>query len=522
MNHSTHRSWRQRVGAGLCSFALAVGSLMGSATPALAATSDYPETLLGAFWTSDSDQTDTLYLSTDGINFERISTPYESGPGGEGLLKGTDHIYTLHDPGLFYTPNNQTFWLISGYVENGSFRYMAGCSQDLLEWSWPDPANGERFYPTEAPDMGGHFTAQGFNTAGTDATCDPDGSTVWVVTSLGFYAPHNGMNSQFDVMHPYIMKVSNLAPNVDITQGHYEWHGLAPLGTNGPLMPINLPDEGISNNWIDPSLYYEDGWWYLSIKAWGVQNRIYRIRDLNRASDAGAWELYVGNVVTGFEGASMTKLNYNASYYTYVDKLADWPPENYDDTTGVFAFRSPYIIGRNDWTNLGRIVTKDEYGNRIANRHGSVLNIKDQHALQVVWNLHDRLYSHGKDAHWQDEWVDRGGGNWYVYKHGELRTNAWIELRGDWYFVGADGQMLADKQWLDYQGKSGYYFFNPNHDGTYGKMRIGWFLNPADGAWYYMNPEAGSGTQGLCVTNGERWIDGKLYRFDGEGRCLNP
>ena len=513
----------KRAGSALCSAALAATALL-PATPALAATStgtvDYPETLLGAFWTSDSDQTDTLYLSTDGINFERICTPYPSRPGANGLVNGTDHIYTLHDPGLFYTPNNQTFWLISGYVDNGAFRYMAGCSQDLREWSWPDPANGERFYPTVAPDMGGHTTAQGFNTAGTDATCDPDGSTVWVVTSLGFYANHNGMDSQYDVMHPYIMKVSNLSPNVDISEGHYDWHGLAPLGSNGPLQPINLPDEDISSNWIDPSLYYEDGWWYLSIKAWGIQNRIYRIQDLNRASDPNAWSIWAGNVCTGFEGASMTKLNFNASYYTYVDKLADYYTHN-DGTTGVFAFRSPYVSSRNDWTNLGRIVTKDEFGSRIANRHGSVLNIKDPHALEVVWGLHDSLYRHGEEAHWQDEWVDVGGGNWYVYKHGQLRTDSWIELRGDWYYVGRDGQMLADKQWLDFQGTGAYYFFNPNHDGTYGKMRIDWFLNPADGFWYYMEPEAGTGKQGMVVT-GDRWIGGKLYHFDGEGRCLNP
>lgn len=129
-----------------------------------------------------------------------------------------------------------------------------------------------------------------------------------------------------------------------------------------------------------------------------------------------------------------------------------------------------------------------------------------------------------------DHWVDWGdstpqGAHWYVYRDGELRRGCWVELKGAWYYLGSDGEMLAGKQRLSFGSRSGYYFFNPAHDGTYGRMRTGWFYNDAatfadgDNAWYYMEPQAGTGYQGICVT-GKRTIEGVTYIFDAEGRMV--
>lgn len=118
----------------------------------------------------------------------------------------------------------------------------------------------------------------------------------------------------------------------------------------------------------------------------------------------------------------------------------------------------------------------------------------------------------------RDYWVDAGAGSgeahWYVYRAGKLRRSCWVWLDGYWYYLGDDGEMLVGKQKLEFFDTTGYYFFNPEHDGTYGRMRVGWFHD--GNAWHYMYRESDHMTAGMVAT-GWNHVDGAWYYFDREG-----
>lgn len=63
-------SMKQKVRWYVCPFLLVLSILFFKDSTVLAA--DYPEIMLGVFFNSQEDQTDTLYVSTDGYNFFKI------------------------------------------------------------------------------------------------------------------------------------------------------------------------------------------------------------------------------------------------------------------------------------------------------------------------------------------------------------------------------------------------------------------------------------------------------------------
>ena len=114
----------------------------------------------------------------------------------------------------------------------------------------------------------------------------------------------------------------------------------------------------------------------------------------------------------------------------------------------------------------------------------------------------------------RDYWVVDEAGDWYVWRKGKLRTSTWVELNGDWYYLGADGRMLVGLQELAYAGRTERYYFNPYHDGSYGKMSVGWLY--ADGSWWLLNP-AHDGSFG-CVLTGWQRSGGSWYWLGTDGR----
>lgn len=145
----------------------------------------------------------------------------------------------------------------------------------------------------------------------------------------------------------------------------------------------------------------------------------------------------------------------------------------------------------------------------------------------------------------RDYWVDLGdgtleGAHWYVYRNGSLRRSCWVEYRGAWYYLKADGEMATGK-FLN-PDDSTWYYLNPYHDGSFGKMSTGWLS--FEGSTYYLWPVAGSGYQGRMMVGwqtingasyffadepgddygkmatGTREIAGRRYRFAQDGRLL--
>ena len=330
--------------------------------------------ILGMFWNSDTDLSDTLYLSKDGVNFNRISTPFQCQAGSSDdtvIGLGVSYVHSIHDPGLFYKDGN--FWTVGGYVQyQDGLGYrltpMFASSKDLIHWSYPGSGSDTNLAPTNTP-AGTQSNGQ-YDTCGSEAFAASDGN-VWFVTTLGYFGMNHG-DSYNDTMMPYICKITKLAPGADQQSNP----GARPKITYGDLTQINLPVS--SSNWLDPSLYEENGKYYLSIKKDGVTNMIFSIDNLDNAGDSNAWTLVCDNVVTGYEGPSLTKAN--GEYFMYTDKLKDYPYGASDGTAGTFVTRSNSL--NSGWWGTQRISTKgrndDGTTYDIPNRHGSVLKVPDE------------------------------------------------------------------------------------------------------------------------------------------------
>ncbi|MBW3091311.1 hypothetical protein KIH81_11700 [Bifidobacterium sp. 82T25] len=228
-----------------------MGTALVTAPAAQADDSDAnPDVQIAAFWNSDEDLSDTVYMSTNGTDFKKLATAYQAdGNYSQHVSGAPSYVNALHDPGLFYTNGN--FWMISGFVQKQDglgyrFTPMLGSSSDLVHWSYPGSGSDTNLAPTQTPPRAG---ADGsYDTAGTDAMADDDGS-AWIVTTLGYYGTNHGDSPQNDTMKPYIVHATGLTPGADQASDP----GARPNISYGDLVPINLPVGG--SNWLDPSLF---------------------------------------------------------------------------------------------------------------------------------------------------------------------------------------------------------------------------------------------------------------------------
>ena len=140
----------------------------------------------------------------------------------------------------------------------------------------------------------------------------------------------------------------------------------------------------------------------------------------------------------------------------------------------------------------------------------------------------DLWVASGHDLKDFQHWVDLGIGPdgdtmWATYDaNGELVTNRWLNFTKpsgstykiyaeDWYYVDGFGKMLVGFQTLEFGSTKETYYFNPIHDGTYGRMLAGW--HQIDGDWYYFS-ELHDGTYGKMVKN--QWVGDWHVGADGK------
>lgn len=366
--------------------------------PASALADELPDVFLAAFMDrATNGTTDYLYVSYDGKTFESLGTPYKpmnnDGTDVFALVDGKYEQCTLHDPGIGYY--NGVFWMMTGWTTewNGGWKFipMFGSSRDLVNWTYPNRPIGVPGTVSPAPDTKGKVGGGKFHCAGPEFMFDDNGD-CWIVAPLGYYGYFDGHPFE-DYLQPYICKVTGLARNPDNEAGMTDLQrGASPLGNSGDFTRIYLPV--YSENWIDPSLYKENGMYYLSIKKDGVQNYIFEIDDLNQASNPNAWRIINDNVVTGYEGPCLTKGldlqdGKKEKYFFYTDKLDSYSDANGSGINGIYYQTSESMS--EGWTWPQRIVTKDVLGNIIPNRHGSVTRITDPAAKQVILNLRNSL-----------------------------------------------------------------------------------------------------------------------------------
>ena len=398
--------------------ALAVSTALTSfAIPTETKAADTDEIMLGVFFTSEEDVTDTLYWSTNGVDFYELCEAYtDSTPNNASeafstqALKFGGKISTLHDPSIIY--KNGYFYMISGYIENNKFRPCIGYSPDLVNWSWPKYVDVE----LASMPMGSEKYGANCDMVAPDFMVDSDGSIV-MTASFGYYALFHGGNSLDDIMQPYLIRGTLEAPaEVDLVNKPH----IAANMNFSKAVPINLPcmESGLvgCHNHIDGSFYKEGGYYYFCIKENGVSDEIYRIKNLDNVGDASAWELVSDDLITGYEGPSLTK--FRNQYFMYVDRLNGF--EGFT-SAGVHVIKaSTGTTGKLDqytgWidNNTKEIRTYDLNGNRRANRHGTVITVTGDAAAKVRAVAAGTRYS------------DTG----ITYNAADWTTDGWYKLEG--------------------------------------------------------------------------------------------
>lgn len=367
--------------------------------------------ILGVFFNSREDATDSLYASFDGYDFWQIGEAYKNAfPNIEenniatispSLLDPSDPEYdsnyvvnVLRDPSIFY--RDGVFWMVGGYVIKDTFYPMLGYSTDLVNWSFPSSGtdaagrvptlvplnkNNVREYDYSRTDN------QYYDAVAVDFLNDDDG-TVWLVVSCGYYGD-DGSNR----MSCYIMKATGLTAPVTSEQlkttAQKKKNSVFDVSYSA-LTPINLPGDGTPTYYdYDCSLYKENGKYYLVTQNNGEEDQIWSIKDLNQASNASAWTLVNKNAISGHEGPFITK--YNGKYFLYTDRFGGWNFHDYfGDTYGIFAHTSDSLS--KTFTESVRIRTRNNKGEMIPNRHGTAIAITDPNAVNIILQLYNTQY----------------------------------------------------------------------------------------------------------------------------------
>lgn len=128
----------------------------------------------------------------------------------------------------------------------------------------------------------------------------------------------------------------------------------------------------------------------------------------------------------------------------------------------------------------------------------------------------------------KEGWVKNTVGWWYRLSDGSYakgwRKCLWSKekVKGSWFLFGQDGYMLTG--WQKVNGK--WYYLDPDT----GAMKTGWIF--VNGIWYYLEDSGAMHTgwmdwkdkkcyldpsNGHCLVDCTRTIDGKTYRFDRGG-----
>ena len=166
--------------------------------------------------------------------------------------------------------------------------------------------------------------------------------------------------------------------------------------------------------------------------------------------------------------------------------LFDWQRDGEDDHVGIVEENTgSYLVTIEGNTSSGSSGSQGN-GGKVARRTRS-------YAVTTIIGRPD----FSADARWVSS---KDGKSWW-YDHGDgTYATSWEKIDGEWYFFDDSGWLVSG--WLQ-RGKR-WYWLNPNHDGTFGKMVTGWFK--ADGRWFY------AGNEGIL--SGWQEVGGEWYRFN--------
>lgn len=373
---------RRRTLALLSSLFVAVALLLGL-TPAVAlAAGGDSDILLGAFFTSEADVTDTIYASYDGISFQAIATPYrDSTPNDESSLNYQGNHSTHKCPGICYY--NGYFWMISNWnLRDGRFHPMLSYSKDLKHWTHPEGMS------QNGMGSGGiQVDVQPDNDAGSFDVVAPkmhvtDSGELYITFCAGHFGGFHGALGQGDRMQVYTCKVTQLSATdgTDAGDGYLWPHITFSTETAKKVTAADVKNDAEADI-IDSNLFSEGGTTYLLLKRDGYTEQIYSSTTPN---DPASWSLVNDNASYGYEGMCVAKAN--GTYYLYGDGVVGVKD------LGIRGVTSQSIDRADTWTdalstegeNLHDLTFVGENGESMSTRHGDVITLK---AGTDAWRL---------------------------------------------------------------------------------------------------------------------------------------
>lgn len=279
-------------------------------------------------------------------------------------------------------------------------------------------------------------------------------------------------------------------------------------------------NEKIKQNWLRDNgrwYYFDENGVMISYESKQIGERIYVFGKSGAMVESKGW-------IKAMEDKNIIN-NYGESYfYSNGDgtvKKNDWVKDN-----GKWYYFNPEgVMLANQIVYDGKMYALDANGAMIA-KNGWIKTKEITYSDEVCGVLDEDTYGDGN-------FVIK---NIYVYgnKDGTLKTSTWVKDNNKWYYLNKDGIMIKNvseqingkyyifdksgamiekKGWIKRSYKDGYdkYFYG-NGDGT---IKTNSWIND-NGKWYYLVHG------GQMLSNTHYYINGKDYKFDNNGVCLNP
>lgn len=355
-------------------------------TSAFAANED-KDILLGAFFTSEEDVTDTIYASYGGSTFYAIDTPYrDATPTDASSLIYNGNHSTHKCPGICYY--NGYFWMISNWNRNdGRFHPMLSYSKDLVHWTNPEGVffNDASTNNGIAVDVAPSHDGANFDVVAPKMHVTNDG--LYITFCAGHFSGFRGEAlGQADRMQVYTCKVTELSATdgTDAGNGYLTPHITFRAET---AKKVTAPDVENTDDAeiIDSNFYTEGDTTYLLLKRNGNNEEIYKSSTPN---DPGSWVAVNKSASVGYEGMCIAKAN--GIYYLFGDGVIN------QRSLGIRCVTSSSIDTSSTWRDglstaddalraAGTIPETDtlhpvafigENGQSMPTRHGDVITLK--------------------------------------------------------------------------------------------------------------------------------------------------
>ncbi len=471
--------------------------------------------LLAVFFKEETNTSNLLFVSFDGLNFYEIETAFSDGGGHDS-----------RDPSLFY--HNGKIWVINSPYGNNirGKQPRWGYSINLnTDWSiFTDGGVAITANSNKPYDQHGNETNTDFDAVASEIFAD--GNDIWLVTSLGFVGQWHNLTPWQDTMRPYLTKVTTLTSDNNYSTPSISYNDAIPVKVNSNIITDERGDKRIHDNTsnnpedrIDGFLYKENGTYYLVVKRYGDTNEIWSIGSLSNVSNPNSWTLVNSDFLYGYEGACLVK--FRGKYLVYADKMSGDPIGSGDTTMGMHVTTCGTNGFSGLWKNPTRVCFKHRVGGNTVDytepnfgRHGSVMVVSAGTSLHT--KIMQRFDSHGYTAPgnttqpWQldmDNGWFRSNGKRYFKNNGNLKSSCEYFDGSHWYWFDSDGTLARNKD-VYIPGQDKWVHYDEKGWMVYGDKELGpqWYYDPyysdMNKHWYYFEPGTGKMAHGYIEVDG--------------------